>query len=226
VLLLIAQSIYRATPATTIRHARWIASAWETAEYPRGWEIGANAMKSSTASMTIMVFLTGILAGSGVRPAAAQTTSHAGDIPQSLRIEHQDTLEQLTALTRRHGPVGVEARKALDLFKRHAQREMEFILPPLTLLPQLADGKATPDMRWAIAMSDRVKAEREQIFQEHTQITDTLNSLAAAALKARDTEAFNFARSAAADSLNDVELLEPISILIGDYLRAKLPTGQ
>ena len=100
------------------------------------------------------------------------------------------------------------------------------LLPPLALLPQLADGKVTSDMRWAIAMSDRVKAEREQIFQEHTQITDALNSLAAAALKARDTEAFNFARSAAADSLNDVELLEPMSILIGDYLRAKLPAGQ
>ena len=42
----------------------------------------------------------------------------------------------------------------------------------------------------------------------------------------RDTQAFNFARAAAADSLNDIELIEPMSIMIGDYLRARLPDKQ
>ena len=72
------------------------------------------------------------------------------------------------------GPVGVEAQKALVLFKQHLQREEEFILPPLTLLPHLADGKVSPDMKWAIAMADRVKAEREKTYHEHTQITDAM----------------------------------------------------
>ena len=48
-------------------------------------------------------------------------------------------------------------------------------MPPLTLLPNLADGKVTPDMAWALAMTDRVKAERDQIFEEHTRMTDALN---------------------------------------------------
>ncbi len=75
---------------------------------------------------------------------AAQSTPHAGEIPQSLRVEHDNTLRQLATLSSRHGPVGVEARKALALFKSHLQREEEFILPPLTLLPLLADGKVAP----------------------------------------------------------------------------------
>ena len=168
-----------------------------------------------------------ILAGFAVcgltGPAAAQSAPHAGDIPQSLRLEHDDTLQQLTALSHRHGPVGVEAGKALALFQEHLKHEEEFILPPLTLLPYLADGKVSPDMKWAIAMADRVKAEREEIFQEHAKITDAMNALLTAARKAHDKEAADFAQSAVADSLNDVELLEPMSIVIGDYLKAKLP---
>ena len=102
-------------------------------------------------------------------PVAAQAPSHAGEIPQSIRLEHENTIEQLTKLSKKHGPVGVEASKALGLFKAHLQREQEFILPPLSLLLQLADGKATPDMKWAIAMADRVKSERELDYQEHAK---------------------------------------------------------
>ncbi len=182
-------------------------------------------MKSASATTAVIMFFAAIVLQGALGAAAAQPSSHAGDIPQSLRVEHENTLEQLTALSRRRGAVGTEARKALILFKRHTQREQEFILPPLTLLPLLADGKVSPDMKWAIAMADRVKAEREQIFQEHTQITDAMNELATAARKAHDAEALNFAQAAVADSLNDVELIEPMSIVIGDYLRAKLPPG-
>jgi hypothetical protein len=56
-------------------------------------------------------------------------------------------------------------------------------------------------MKWAIAMTERVEAEREKTYQQHTQITDAMNALAAAARKARDTEALDFAQGAVADSL-------------------------
>ena len=154
--------------------------------------------------------------------AVAQTH----ELPQSLQVEHQDTLERLTILTHRHGAVGAEARKALALFKAHIARETEFILPPLTLLPALAAGKVTPDMKWALPMCDRVKAEQEKIFREHTQVTDAMNALAAAARAAHDKMALEFADAAVGDSLNDMELLEPMVIVIGDYLRAKLPAAQ
>jgi len=158
--------------------------------------------------------------------AAAQPAAPAHEIPQSLHFEHQETIERLTMLTHRSGAVGAEARKALALFKAHIAREEAFILPPLTLLPELADGKVTPDMKWALAMADRVKAEREQIFQEHTRITDAMNDLAAAARNAHDNVAKEFVEAAVGDSLNDVELLEPMVLVIGEYLRAKLPAGQ
>jgi hypothetical protein len=183
-------------------------------------------MRPSAIPSPAMGVLAVILATSPGGSVVAQPAPHAGDIPQSLRVEHDHTLEQLGMLSGRKTPVGAEARKALVLFRQHLQREEEFILPPLTLLPQLADGKASPDMKWAIAMAERVKAEREKTYQQHTQITDAMNALAAAARKAHDTEALDFAQGAVADSLNDIELLEPMSIVIGDYLKAKLPAGQ
>ena len=158
------------------------------------------------------------------QPASPATPQH--EIPQSLRLEHQETLERLNLLAKHPGAVGVEARKALVLFKQHIAREEEYILPPLTLLPILADGKVTPDMRWALAMTDRVKAEREQIFQEHTRLTDALNALVTAAHRTHDQAAIQFAEAAEGDALNDVELLEPTVVLIGEYLHSKLPAAQ
>jgi hypothetical protein len=146
-------------------------------------------------------------------------------IPQSLQIEHKETLEQIQILAKRKGPVGVVAGKVFVLYKRHAAREDEFIFPPLTLLPLLADGKVTPDMAWALPMTDRVKAEQEQIFEEHTEITELLNQLVVAAATAHDNDAKEFAESAAAESLNDLEILIPTVSLIGDTLRSKLPAA-
>ena len=180
-------------------------------------------MKSVSSVTTVIQIVAAIALMASTGAAVAQTTSHVGDIPQAIRVEHENTIAQLTELSHKRGPVGVEARKALVLFKRHLAREEEFILPPLTLLPLLAGGKVTPDMKWAIAMADRTKAEREETFIEHTRITDAMNALAAAARAAHDPVALEFAQAAVGDSFNDIEITEPTSILVGEYLKAKLP---
>ena len=154
------------------------------------------------------------------QPAAAETH----DIPPSLAAEHAETIDRLQELSKHPGEVGVVARKALALYQKHEARERDYILPPLTLLPEISDGKVRPDMAWALKMADQVKADREEIFAEHTKVTDIANALLAAGQRAHDAEAVEFARGAVADSLNDIEILEPTVVLIGDYLRAKLPT--
>jgi hypothetical protein len=155
--------------------------------------------------------------GAGVSRADPQH-----QIPQSLLVEHSETIERLQALAHHPGAVGAAAKKSLDLFRRHIAREEEFILPPLALLPQLADGKATADMAWALPMCDRVKAEQGDIFQEHTAITTAANELWAAGMTAHDKEAMDFARGAVADSLNDIEIEEPAVLMIGAVLHDKL----
>ena len=172
---------------------------------------------------TALLAMFALAAGSGVAAKAETATKHL--LPQAIQVASEETIAQLTELSKRKGPVGPAAKQALEVYSKHEAREREFILPPLTLLPYLADGKVTPDMAWALTMTDRVRAEREEIFNEHAQLTDALNHLADVASKAHDKEAEEFARFAAADDLNDMEILEPTLILINDVLRAKLPAA-
>lgn len=181
----------------------------------------ALSLVAPTAVAWVALALVATCSEAIAQPAPAATHP----IPQSLAIAHKETLEQLTILARKKGQVGVEATRALVVFRRHIAREREFILPPLTLLPRLADGKVTPDMAWALPMTDRVRAEREEIFEEHTKVTDALNALVTAAARANDKDAKEFAEAAAADSLSDLEILEPALLLIGDILHSKLPAG-
>jgi hypothetical protein len=154
---------------------------------------------------------------------AAAAQPHA--IPQAIKIEQKETVEQLMILAGKPAPVGPAAKAALALLEKHYAREREFILPPLTLLPMLADGTVTPEMAWALPMTERVKAEREEIFDEHAQVTEALNALLVAAVEANDNDAKEFAESTAGDSLTDLEILEPTILMIGDTLRAKLPAA-
>jgi hypothetical protein len=178
-------------------------------------------MKFGYVATSALVILAAMGSGS-LGPAAAQTAPQAHDIPQSFKVAHQDALDELTAIGKKRTRTGLIARQAIAAVKKHFEREEEYILPPLTLAPSLANGHVTPDMKWAIAMADRIKADRETIFVEHTVITEWMNELAAAAEKSHEADVIAFARGAVADSLNDTEVNEPMAIVIGDYIRAKL----
>ena len=179
-------------------------------------------MHLKTAAITQTLLLTAAVVVGSTGAAGAQSAPPLRGIPQSILLQHEDDIAALGQIARRPGPLGVAAQKALDLLKRHHQREIEYILPPLTLLSALSSGKVTPDMRWAIEMADKVKDNREIIFQEHTEITDAMNALLIEAQIVNDKEAVDFAHAVVADSLGDLELQEPMTILIGEYLRVKL----
>jgi len=174
-------------------------------------------MKPKIIAITAALAAVSAVAGAG--PVKAQGTHQ---IPQAIQMEHDDTIAQLTTLAQRPAPVGPMAEKALEMVKRHIQRENEYILPPLTLLAALAEGKVNNEMKWAIAMADKVKANREDIFIEHSRITDVMSALLSAAETAGDTEAADAAKSMVAGSLGDMEVEEPTTILIGEYLRSRL----
>lgn len=176
-------------------------------------------MRSRFVAMAASVALAAIVATGG---ASIAQKSQARDIPQSFRVAHEQTLAELAAIGKRRTHTGLIARQAIAALKKHFEREEEYILPPLTLAPALANGHVTPDMKWAVTMADRIKADRETIFVEHTVITEWMNELAAAAEKSHEADVIAFARAAVADSLNDTEVNEPMAIVIGDYIRAKL----
>ena len=85
-------------------------------------------------------------------PAQAQAAGQGHPIPQALRIEQKETLEQLTILAGHPAPVGPAAKEALALLEKHYAREREFILPPLTLAA--AAGRRDGDAGYGLGAAD------------------------------------------------------------------------
>lgn len=145
-------------------------------------------------------------------------------IPQSVRLQHEQIVSRLAAYTKHEAPVGPAAAKALAILNSHYAKEENFVLPPLGLLPRIANGEFSKDMEPAIAMAIRTRAAMTELRNEHVQITSLMNDLIEAGTKSHNDELVRFATRVAAQSLIHIEVLMPATIVIGDYLRQRLST--
>ena len=143
-------------------------------------------------------------------------------VPQSIQIQHEQIISQLVSIAKREGRVGAVASKTLILLKDHYAMEEAFVLPPLGLLPRLAKGEISKDMEPAIAMAERARAASSEFENVHIQITALMNELIEAGKKGNDEKLMHLATRIASQSLNDIEVSQPISIVIGDMLRQRL----
>ncbi len=156
-------------------------------------------------------------------PSGVARAETALPIPQSERVESEGVLDTLREIAKRGTPTGAAAQKVLDLLTPHIAQEEEFILPPLVLLPALANEVPAPDMRWAIPLAERVKAEHAALEQTHKALKAAFVALQDAAKAEGDRTTAGFAGDLIADDLGDQEIIEPAVIVIGDYLRSQLP---
>ncbi len=145
------------------------------------------------------------------------------EIPRSLKVEHDELHAMLRQATQEPGEVGAAAKAVAKLMHPHFIREEEFALPPLALLHDLARGKVTPAMREAIRLTDRLGAELGAMLGEHKLIVAELDKLAEAATRANKTEYVEFAQALKLHAQTEEEVTYPTAILIGEYLKVKLP---
>ena len=170
--------------------------------------------------MTVVLASLLLAAPIAARDAAAQS---ALQVPQSIRLQHEQIVSRLASLAKGKGPVAAAAQKAVNVLKDHYAKEEQFVLPPLGLLPRLAKGEVSKDMEPAIAMAERTKAALAEFQNDHIQLTSLMNEMIAVGKKHRSQELLNLATRIANQSLNDIEVAQPATIFIGEYLRQKLP---
>lgn len=160
---------------------------------------------------------------------AAVSSPQAAEIrhltPPSALVEHARLLDRLNALADRPGQLGAEGKQLLEAMRTHLRYREEVVLPAFTLLPQLAEGSATPDMAWAVALGERVRRERPQHLQARLDITDHLIAVFAAAQAAGDEAAAQEAQDLAAFMLGDAEVDENVTLAVGDWLRRQVQEG-
>jgi len=144
------------------------------------------------------------------------------EVPKSIKLEHEELHEDLEEATMESGSVGDAAKVVQEVLQPHFLKEEEFALPPLGLLSKFSNGQITPEMKDAIAMADKLRAELGQMLSEHREIVARLKTLTEAALKENKLEYVQFAEKLSLHAQTEEEVLYPAAILVGEYLKLKL----
>lgn len=142
-------------------------------------------------------------------------------IPQLLQAEHEALHAELVKATQAGGKTGDAARAVAELLHAHFVAEEEYALPPLGLLPQLAEGKVTPEMRDVLAMTDKLKADLPKMLEEHKGIVGALKKLIDAAGEEGKPQYVRFAEKLMLHAQTEEEVSYPTAIVIGEYLKLK-----
>lgn len=142
--------------------------------------------------------------------------------PTVLHTEHEELHKMLKNATQLSGKTGEAAKVVAKLLHQHFIKEEEFALPPLGLLPMLAEGKILPEMKAVIEMTDKLKSELPEMLSEHKQIEAALLELLNASKEENQPEATLFAEQLMEHAKMEEIVSYPTAILIGEYLKLKL----
>ena len=142
-------------------------------------------------------------------------------VPASLAAEHRELHEELETALGSGGQTAEAADAVEKLLSAHFVKEEQYALPQLGLLVPLAEGKYLPEMKKAIELSDKLKAEMPEMLAEHKGIVAALDRLRAAAEAENKPQAAQFARNLAAHAQNEEQITYPAAILVGEYLKLK-----
>lgn len=143
-------------------------------------------------------------------------------IPESMKLEHEELHEELFAATQEPGEIGEAARRVADLLHEHFEKEEEFALPPLGLLPMLIEGTIGAGLEQVLSLTERLKADLPQMLAEHQAIVGALDVLKAAAENAGQPRYVRFAEKLKLHAQNEEQVSYPTAILIGEYIKLKL----
>jgi hypothetical protein len=144
------------------------------------------------------------------------------NIPHSVQVEHEELHADLEKAIASGGETGAAARKVAEALHAHLESEEKYALPPLGLLPVLAEGRTSSEMARVVEMTDRLKAEMPRMLQEHKAIVAALQKLIKADSQEKKIEHIHFAEKLMLHARNEEEVLYPTAILIGEYVKLKL----
>lgn len=143
-------------------------------------------------------------------------------IPQPIKAEHDELHKKLAEATKMSGNIGEAATQVAKLLHPHFVKEEEYALPPLGLLPLIAEGNISPEMQKIIDMAEKLKSELKNMLEEHKTIVSALENLKIAAQNENRDDIVKFADALVLHAQTEEQVLYPTSILIGEYIKLKL----
>ena len=142
--------------------------------------------------------------------------------PTPLQSEHQALHAEINQAVKLEGRTGNATRLVARLTERHFAKEEELALPPLSLLPALAEGKIEQEMAVAVTMGEILQGELPNLLAEQRVIAAALEELMASAESEGHPELVGFAEKLLLHEEIERQLSYPTAILIGKYLQLRL----
>lgn len=144
------------------------------------------------------------------------------DTPGSSKSEHEDLREILRRAEKAGGRTGETAVEVMKVLFPHMFLEERYAVPPLKLLPLLARGELTPDMKAILPRVDKLKAEMPRMLEDHRLIVLAVRDFLRAATEEKQLEYVQVASKIIAHAQHEEDVLYPAAILVGEYVGLRL----
>lgn len=143
-------------------------------------------------------------------------------IPESIKLEHEELHDALARASREKDPLGEAAKRVARILKPHVAKEELFAFPPLGLLEEVARGERPAAGPAALGMTERLRAELDDMLAEHRVIIGALEDFMAAARAVDRVDYAELASKLVHHMRTEKEVLYPAALLLGDHLRSRL----
>ncbi|MDE3090649.1 MAG: hypothetical protein KGJ80_14840 [Chloroflexota bacterium] len=143
-------------------------------------------------------------------------------IPQPMKLEHEELHNELKQAVGAGGRIGEAATQVAHALHAHFEKEEEYALPPLGLLPALAQGQVTAEMAKVLPLTDKLKADLPHMLDEHKAIVAALNKLTEVAKQENKPQYVHFADKLMLHAQTEEQVSYPTAILVGEYVKLAL----
>jgi hypothetical protein len=145
-------------------------------------------------------------------------------VPSSIQQQHDTLLNKLSVIALFGDSTGKLAIRLQELVAHHFKEEEDYVLPALGVLPLLANGKLPDESKELIRLIDKFRSNAAHMIAEHQLIKAYLSELAQMAVKENHPEIAEFEKELHKHSGEEEEVFFPAALLVGDYLKLKLPS--
>lgn len=142
------------------------------------------------------------------------------DIPEALMLDHDEARAVLACATAEPGPIGKAAMRVSRFCLPHFEQEEKIVFPVFGLLPDLALGDIRPEMADLLPLIYEFHAGYAR--STHRLIDGAIEALMQAARAEGCAQFVEFASKLQIHERVEDEVVYPVVVLIGRYLRASL----
>ncbi len=143
------------------------------------------------------------------------------EVPSSIKQKHEYLLEQAHKMTLFNDDSTPIALKLEEMMQHHFKEEENFILPPLGLLPMLANDQMPAQSKEIILLCEKMKSQMDHMSAEHQLIKAYIDELKQASSKENLPEIIEFETEVFKHAISEEEVFFPTAVLIGEYLKLK-----